>query len=348
MDRTKLVSDLEELCNAIGVSGFEDEVRKIILRKAKPLADSVEVDRLGNVIATLEGSKGSPRVLLDAHMDEVGFIVSHIDEQGFLRFEKIGGWDERTLPGQPVAFDTRKGRRPGIIGMKPPHLQTQDEGKKVLGIDQLFVDIGAASPKEAEELGIAVGSPFTIYHPFVLLRDIAMGKAFDDRAGCAVLLDVMRRLSEADHEATIIFSFAICEEIGGRGATTAAYATKPDVALAIEGTAAADTPGIPPERCTTRLRQGPAITIADRSLIAHPSVVQRLRDLADGHTIRVQTKKPIYGSTDAGRIALSRSGVPSGVLSVPCRYIHNGISLLCTEDLGSCADLALAFCSERW
>ncbi len=343
---TDIVNDLRELSNEIGVPGFESRVRALISSKAEAFADDLRVDALGNLVATKRGSKGGRTVLLDAHMDEVGFIVSHVDGNGFIRFEELGGWDDRNLLGHPVRFPVEQGFVDGVIGTKPPHLQKPDEREKVVKREQMFVDIGASSREDAEEVGIAVGTPFTIYHEFrEMLPGRVMGKAFDDRSGCALLLNAMERLGETSHESEFVFNFAVCEEIGGRGATTGAYGADPDIALALENTAAGDIPGIPEERCPTSIGRGPAITIADKSLIAHPEVIRRLRDAARESSVEYQIKKPLYGGTDAGRIAITRRGVPSGVLSVPSRYIHNGISMLAVSDLEACSDLLLSFCA---
>jgi len=342
----QLIDDLKKLSNRLGVSGFESKVREEIRSRIAGLADEVSVDALGNLLVTKTGKPGGPRILLDAHMDEVGFLVSHIDNRGFLRFEKLGGWDDRTLLGQPVRFETEKGVAEGVIGAKPPHLQKGQEREKVIPYYKMFVDLGARDSHEVNLRGIEVGTPFTLYHPFRLLPGgRAMGKAFDDRVGCAILLEVLRRLQDNEHEATVLFNFSVCEEVGGRGAQTAAYGLQPDLALAIENTAAGDTPGIQAERCPTAIGQGPAITIADKSLVAHPRIVARLKEAARAADKPYQIKKPLYGGTDAGRIATTRAGIPSGVLSVPCRYIHSGLSLLDLSDLESCADLAYSFCT---
>jgi putative aminopeptidase FrvX len=341
----EMLRDLESFANAIGVSGFEGRIRGLIEGLIVPVADEVWTDPLGNLLAIKKGRKDHPRVLLDAHMDEVGFMVSHIEDRGFLRFVEIGGWDDRNLLGHPVRFDLGEGFREGIIGTKPPHLQNPSEREKVVKSEKMFVDVGAGDRPTLRSLGIEVGTPFTIYHPFRMLDEVhAMGKAFDDRVGCAMMVDVLRRLEGQDHDPTILFNFSVCEEIGGRGAVTGAYALEPDLALALENTAAGDIPGVPPERCPASLGGGPAITIADKSLIASPSVVSRLRRLSDDGGLTYQIKKPIFGGTDAGKIATSRSGVASGVLSVPCRYIHNGLSLLNYDDMKASRDLALGFC----
>ncbi len=343
---SRLIDDLEDLSNVIGVSGFESHVRNIILSKIEDLPVKSEIDRLGNLVVIKEGMEDGPRVLLDAHMDEVGFITTHIDDHGFIRFEKLGSWDDRTLLGHPVKFQLVDSSIRGVVGTKPPHLQKKDERDKVIQSDKMFVDIGASSAEEVGSVGIEVGTPFTIHHSFSRIGfDRVMGKAFDDRVGCAILIHILKGLIETYHTATFIFNFTVCEEVGGRGATTAAYSAEPDMALAIENTAAGDIPGIENEKCPTRLGKGPAITVADKSLIAHPKIVETLKSRAQEEGIPYQIKKPLYGGTDAGRIALTRSGVPSGVLSCPCRYIHNGLSLLDLSDLQACADLVSAFCT---
>jgi endoglucanase len=341
----EMVADLEVLSNQIGVSGYESRVRDAIASRISDLANEVRVDPLGNLLAVKEGRVKQPRILLDAHMDEVGFLVSHIDEGGFIRFEKMGGWDDRNLLGHPVRFPLDGGDRDGVIGTRPPHIQEQGEKEKTIKVAQMFVDVAASGREEVSSMGIEVGSPFTIYHPFQLLgQHAAMGKAFDDRAGCAILIEVLRRLGEVEHDPTVVFNFAVCEEVGGRGATTGAYALEPDVALAVESTTACDTPGVPPERCPSCLGKGPAVTIADKSIVANAEVIAKLRKLAEKAGTPYQLKKPLYGGTDAGRIALARGGVPAGVLSIPCRYIHNGISLLRLDDLEATCELTYAFC----
>ncbi len=345
MDR--IVEDLRDLSDAIGVSGFESRVRDLISQRVKAIADEVSVDPLGNLLATKKGARPRPRVLLVAHMDELGFIVSHLDERGFVRFEKLGGWDDRTLLGQPVRFETEGGIHEGLIGTKPPHLQKPDEKEKVVHSEDMFADIGCSSAEEVRSLGIDIGSPFTIFHPFRLVgSERALGKALDDRVGCAVLIDVLRRLRRVRHKATVTFAFSVSEEVGARGATTAAYGVDADLCLAIEGTAGGDIPGIVAERCPAQIGKGPAVTVADQSLVAHPLVLSKLKEAAKAGGVGYQIKKPLYGSTDAGKVAVSRAGVASGVLSVPCRYIHNGLSLLSIADLRSCAELAFRFCTQ--
>jgi putative aminopeptidase FrvX len=324
---------LRELSDAFGVSGFEDEVRGRIAERIIPFVDRVEIDPLGNLIATRKG-RDERVLMLDAHMDEVGFIVKWIDEKGYLRFAPIGGWDERIIPGHRVVIQTRDGeKRYGVIGSAPPHILSTEERGRPIPLDKMFVDVGATSRQEAADLGITIGDPFTIHYPFAEICDgYVTGKAFDDRAGCAVLIEAARRLADEELPMTTAFSFSFGEEVGLRGAKTAAYSIEPSFALAVEGTIGADMPGVPDESQPARLGRGPAISVADRSIIVSPKVVRALERVAEGASIPYQYKLPTYGGTDAGAIHLTRGGVLAGIVSVPCRFIHSPVSTLRLND----------------
>jgi endoglucanase len=335
---------LRELSQAFGVAGFEDEVRDIIRRVMELYTDEIRVDVLGNLIATRKG-KTEKVLMLDAHMDEIGFMVSYIEEDGFLRFTTLGGWDARILPSHAMTIRTEEGRTvKGVIGTPPPHILKPEDRKKPYKIEDLFVDIGAASADEVRGLGIRIGSPAVITYPFERLNEkLVMGKALDDRAGCAVLIETLRALKDEELDVTLVANFAVCEEVGLRGARTAAYQIEPDLALALEGTVGADVPGIPGARRPTALGKGPAITVADRSLIVHPKLVRFLSQLAEEEGLPYQLKVPPFGSTDAGAIQQTRGGALAGVLSVPCRYIHSPFSLLRLDDFENTVRLATAF-----
>jgi endoglucanase len=310
----------------------------------EPLVDEVRVDTLGNLLATRRGA--SDRILmLDAHTDEIGFIVKWIDEKGFLRFAPIGGWDERIVPGHRVEIDTRSaGRLRGVIGTAPPHILSPEARKAPIKLEDLFVDVGATSRQEAADMGIRIGDPFTIHYPFTELHNgYVTGKAFDDRAGCTVLIETARRLADETPPVTIAFAFVFGEEVGLRGARTATYQIEPDLALAIEGTIGADMPGIPEDRQPVRLGRGPALSVADHSIIISRSIVKALERCAEEDAIPYQYKLPTYGGTDAGAIHLTRGGVPAGVVSVPCRFIHSPISTLRLNDLENTIRLITRF-----
>ncbi|MHA1593726.1 MAG: M42 family metallopeptidase [Candidatus Baldrarchaeia archaeon] len=338
--RLRILSLLKELSEAYGPPGYEDEVREIMIRELEGVADEVRVDKLGNVIAVHEGS--GPKVMLSAHMDEVALLITHIDDKGFLRFFNLGGIDPRTLYGQRVMIKTDKGVVYGYIGAKPPHLLKPEERKTVPDVDQLFIDVGVSSREEVKNLGVKIGSLAVFATNLVDLgNNRVLGKAFDDRAGCTVLIEVMRLLKDSPY--TVYGVATVQEEVGLRGARTAAWQIEPDVALALEGTTASDTPGTPDHLASTKVGGGPAITIADNTLIAHPKVVKLLVEVAERLGIPYQFKQTISGGTDAGAIHVSKSGVPSGVVSVPTRYIHSAASLLDLRDLENAIELVKGF-----
>ncbi len=335
---------LRTLSEAFGVAGFEDEVRTLIQERIEPYVDEMRVDALGNLIAYRRG-RGERVLMLDAHMDEIGFMVSYIEEGGFLRFAPLGGWDARIIPSHALTIKTSSGGFvKGAIGTPPPHILKPEEREKPFPLEELFVDIGATSREEVEKLGIRIGSPAVIAYPFERLNeDVVMGKALDDRVGCAVLIETLRALKDEELEVTVAANFAVCEEVGLRGARTAAFQIEPDLALALEGTVAADVPGVPPTRQPTALGKGPALTVADRSLIPHPKLVEFLLGVARDEEIPCQLKVPPFGSTDAGAIQQTGKGAIAGVVSVPCRYIHSPFSLMRLEDFQHTVRLVVAF-----
>jgi endoglucanase len=263
-------------------------------------------------------------------------MISHIEKKGFLRFVPIGGWDTRILPGQSVVIRSKVGELfHGIISSKPPHLTTVKERKALIEIPDMYIDIGMSSIEEVINNNINIGVTGTLFSPFVdFPNNMVRGKAFDDRTGCNVLIHILRLLKDnPTFNDTILFNFAVQEEVGGRGAITGAYSLKPTMAIAIENTTAADVPGIREAQIPVYIGKGPAITVADISIICSPKVNERLVKNAELEKIPYQFKKPIYGGTDAGKIHITREGVPSSVVSVPCRYIHSPTSLLRLDDI---------------
>jgi len=329
MDKVELLKNLSE---QFGVSGFEGEVREWIRKAVGDFVDEMETDTLGNLITRINPGKDFV-LMLDAHMDEIGFMISYVEENGFLRFAPIGGWDARVFPAQQVEVRSREGgMHRGVIGASPPHIQTAEEQKQALKTEDLFVDVGARSKEEITGLGIGPGSPGTLHYPFQLLgKGRAMGKALDDRVGCAVLVCCLEYFSRNRPDLTLVANFSVCEEVGLRGAKTAAYQIKPDVAIVVEGTVGADTPGIPGHKCPARLGSGPAVSVADKSIIVNPCMVAFIERVAEATKIPWQPKVPLTGGTDAGEIHIAGKGVLTGVISVPCRYIHSPSSVV---DLG--------------
>jgi len=342
----------EELSTLIGVSGHEDDVSNFILKliERENLADKAWIDPLGNVLAIKKGTNGKNRILLDAHTDEIGFMISHIEKNGFLRFVPVGGWDIRILLGQSVVIRSKAGKLfHGIIGSKPPHLTTANDRKKIVDISKMYIDIGMNSIEEVTDNNVVIGTTGTLFSPFVdFPNNMVRGKAFDDRTGCNVLIQILRLLKEnSSFEDTVLFNFAVQEEIGGRGSITGAFKLEPTIALAIENTTAADVPGIKEAEIPVYIGKGPAITVADKSMISSPKVNERLVKNAELDKIVYQFKKPMYGGTDAGKIHISREGVPSSVVSVPCRYIHSPTSLLKLDDILSTVHFIDAFIRNK-
>ncbi|HQM38145.1 MAG: M42 family metallopeptidase [Candidatus Bipolaricaulis anaerobius] len=337
-----LEQKLQKLSDAFGVAGFEDEVREVLHGMVSPYVESCETDPLGNLTC----SRGSgDAVMLDAHMDEVGFMVKWIEKDGFLRLTALGGWDDRILMAHRLTILTRSGEKVhGVIGSTPPHIQSDGDRDKVVPLDDLFVDIGARSRDEAEAFGVHIGDPATIHYPFLRLQEgYVTGKAFDDRAGCLVAAEALRILAKEKLPYKLVVNFAVHEEGGLRGAKAAAYRIAPKLALALEGTIGADMPGVPEAKQPVRLGHGPAITLADRSITVKPKLARFLEKIADENGIGYQYKLPAYGSTDAGAIHLERGGILTGVVSVPCRYIHSPVSTLYLSDLEATLDLVVAF-----
>lgn len=326
---------LRKLSNAFGVSGFEDEVQEIIQSLVAPHVDEIKTDALGNVFAIRHSAKPHAKTLmLDAHTDEIGFIVKWIERDGFVRFAPLGGWDPRIVPGHRVVIQTRSGKMQiGVIGTAPPHILSPEERKSPIPIEKMFVDIGATSVQEAHDMGVRIGDPLTIHYPFEEVKDgVFTGKAFDDRAGCAVLIEAAERTAGQDLGVHIVFAFVIGEEVGLRGARTAAFQIKPDLAIAVEGTIGADMPGVPENSQPVRLGRGPALSVADKSIIVSRKVLHAMESVAESANIPFQYKLPTYGGTDAGAIHISRGGCLAGIVSVPCRYIHSPISTLRLDD----------------
>jgi endoglucanase len=336
-----LADTLEKLSNACGVAGREEEVRGLMKIFLKPYVDEVKEDKLGNIIGIKKGKKNASKVMLAAHMDEIGLLVKTISKEGFIQFAKIGGIDDRILLAQKVIVYTEKGSLHGIIGSKPPHIQKEEERKRVLTYDELFIDIGAENQEQAKKMGVKIGDPVGFDIKFAKVgKNIVIGKAFDDRVGCAVMVEAMKRLEKT--ECTVYAVGTVQEEVGLRGATTAAFGIYPDVGIALDVTIAGDVPGVREVEAPIKLGKGPSIEIADMGLIAHPKVVRLLVDAAEENKIPYQLETGLPGSTDAARISLTREGVPSGVISIPTRYIHSPSSLLSLEDAEKTVKLTVA------
>ncbi len=339
---SRVVELLEKLSNALGISGFEDEVRSIMIGELEKFCDSVEVDKLGNVIGKREG-KG-PTVLLTAHMDEVGFMVRYIDDKGFIKFVPVGGWDPRVIPEQRVLIKTEKDLIPGIIGMKPVHIVEPEEAKKAPKIEDLFIDVGASSKEEAEKWGIKPGCPIFPDSKFKLMKNgkMAMGKAFDDRVGCVVLIRAMELLKDVPLDAKVYAVGTIQEEMGLRGAFAATFETKPDIGLALDVCIPGDMPGLK-EYSHVQLGKGPAIGVREARMVAHPKVVRMLVEAAEAEGIPYQYDIIERGATDSSAMQITAGGTAVSAVNVPTRYIHSHTGVVHLDDVENAAKLVAAF-----
>lgn len=343
----KAMKLLKEMLESFGPAGFERETAKIVKKAVKAYADNVTVDKLGSVIFSLKGTVERPKVLLAGHIDEVGFVVSGIDEKtGFLTFNPLGGWWDQVLLSQRVVIRTEKGDVQGIIAAKPPHLLPPEERKKVVEKKDMHIDVGAASKKEAEKMGVKIGDPVVPLSSFSTVRNgkLGMGKAFDDRIGAFIAMEVMRRLAKKKiiHPNTVYGAATVQEEVGARGAATVAHIVDPDVAIVLEVDIAGDVPGVKPSEAPTRMGKGPSILTFDSSMIPNQPLKQFVSDTAKKLKIPYQLSMVAAGGTDASRIHMSRAGCPSIVIGVPTRHIHSHVGILSFEDVENAIKLTLA------
>ena len=340
-DRVQL---LRRLAEAPGVPGAEEAVREIMREELSGTAEIIS-DHLGSLVSRLQGASERPRVMLAGHMDEIGFLVSHISTEGFLKFQQLGSWWDQVLLAQRVVVKTRKGDVPGIIGSRPPHILSPGDRKKMVEKKDMYIDVGASSETEAREsLGIRPGDPIVPDSQFQLMANprLAMAKAWDDRVGCALAVDTLRQLKGAGHPNTVYGVGTVQEEVGLRGARTSVDMVKPDVAFALEVTIAGDTPGFKPEEAMEKLGKGASILVYDGSMIPN----RRLRDLAvntaEAEGIPYQFGMVASGGTDAGAIHVYAKGVPSLVIGIPCRYIHSHTGIIHLDDYDNAVRLLTA------
>jgi endoglucanase len=338
MDSTE--SLLKELTEITGIAGFEKDVARAIEKHMKPLA-KISYDRLGSIICRKDGPTKAPKVMLAAHMDEVGFLVKQITKEGFIKFLPIGGWFSQVILGQRVTVKTRKGDLVGVVGSKPPHELDEEERRKVVEIKDMHIDVGAARGFDVvKTLGVRPGDPIVPWSPFQIMGNpkTYLAKAWDNRIGCALMIDVLRRLAKLRHPNAVYAVGTVQEEVGLRGATTSAVAVDPDVAFALDVSIAHDTPGFPPEEAEA-LGGGPAILVYDRSMIPNRNLLDLVTDVATKAKIPYHFSTVDKGGTDAGKIHMNRIGVPSLFVGVPTRYIHSHIGVIHRSDYDNCVRL---------
>ena len=335
---------LKTLCETPGISGREEPIRKVVVDALRPLVDSITSDAMGNVIGLKKGT-GGPKVMIAAHMDEIGFIVKFIDDNGFIRLHPIGGWDPRTMVAQRVYVHGFGGET--LLGTlmpaaKPIHLLNAEDLNKPPKIEEFFVDL--ALPREEVIQKVEVGDPVTMARTTERVGNAVVSKTLDDRVSVFVMMEAIRSLGT--HACDIYAVATTQEEVGLRGAITAAYGIKPDIGIAIDITLANDFPGPADHEQVTRLGFGAAIKVMDSSLICHPKLVRHFRDVAEKHGIKYQMEILARGGTDAGGIQRGREGVPSFTLSIPTRYVHTVNEMAYVEDIQACIDLLAKYLEE--
>jgi len=337
--RERAVELLQKLSQAHGAPGQESEVRRIFRSE---LGEGVTTDKAGDIICERKGSSASPRIMLAAHMDEVGLMVQTITSDGLIRFLPLGGWWAHTLLAQRVRIKTRA-EVVGVIGAKPPHFLGEGERDKLMKIEDMFIDVGARNADEVRGFGIRLGDVIVPDTPFVRMRnpDFLLSKAFDDRSGLSVVVHAARELAAIAHPNTVFATGTVQEEVGTRGARTAAFHVKPDVALVIEGAPADDLPGMSADERQAKLGAGVQIRVMDPSAIMNRKLVDFVIDTAERNHIRYQVAVRRRGGTDAHEIHMSGAGVPTVVLAVPSRYVHTHNTIIDLSDYLSTLQLVL-------
>ncbi len=335
---------LKEITEAPGVSGYEGEVREVIRKHLEDITD-IEQDNLGSIICKKVGGSEKPKVMLAGHMDEIGFMVKYVTDKGFVKFSTLGGWWEQVMLSQRVTIKTSKGDILGVIGSKPPHILSADERGKVVKKKDMFIDVGAASEKEAkEDFGIRPGDPIIPVSSFEILQNgkTYLGKAWDDRIGCALFMDTIKKLTGEKHPNTVYGVGTVQEEVGLRGARTSAWAIQPDVGMALEVGIAGDVPGVSKNESQEEMGKGPSILMYDSSMIPNLKLRDLMIDTANENDIPFQFSIMERGGTDAGAIHTTMQGVPSIVIGVPCRYIHSHVGIIHRDDYDNTVKLLVA------
>ncbi len=329
----KAKSLLRDLTLAAGAPGAEQEVRALVRGTIENVAGStISYDRLGSILCEKSGSSEGPRIALDGHLDEVGFMVQSITAEGHINFVPLGGWWGHVLLSQRVDVVTEGGKIPGVVGSKPPHFLSKRERDRVLDLSDMYIDVGAASRDDVEELGIELGDtivPHTEFQEFAK-KGILSSKAFDNRVGIGLMCETMLELENREHPNTVIGIGAVQEEVGCRGAITSSEISRPDVGIILEGTPADDLPGIRERQAI--LCKGPQIRLFDPTAISNRRLVKFVASVAEEVGIDIQIAVRRSGGTDAKSVHVHRSGVPTVVIGVPARYIHSHVSLIHWDD----------------
>ena len=330
----KKLAWLKRFSETCGVSGFEGRMKDLMLERLNGMAE-VSYDKLGSVIFTKKSaSADAPKIMLASHMDEIGFMVKHITKEGFLKFPCLGGWWEQVMLSQRVTVHGSKGDLAGVIGSKPPHILSAEERTKVVDKKDMYIDIGAENEEQARELGVFEGCPVTPYAEMAVMGDgrTLLGKAWDNRIGCAVMADVMENISHEEVPGTVYGVATVQEEVGLRGAQTSVNLLKPDIALVIDTCVAGGTPGVSDDIAPAKIGKGIAVTIYDAGMIPNTALRDFAMQTAKELNIPTQISISEGGATDGGRIHLHDAGVLTLTFSIPTRYIHSHQSVIHMDD----------------
>lgn len=332
---------LKALTDANAISGDEKEARDVMESYLKPVTDRIFTDHLGSLIGEKIGDANGPKVMIAGHLDEVGFMVTRIDKQGFLYFQPIGGWWNQVLLAQRVTIKTEKGNLTGVIGSKPPHILSPEARKKPVEIKDMFIDIGATSKEEAEAFGVRPGDSVIPYFEFTQMKNekMLLAKAWDNRIGCAIAISVLEKLQQEKHPNIVYGVGTVQEEVGLRGAKTSANAIKPDIAFAVDVGIAGDTPGVSDKEADSKLGSGPQIVLYDASMVSHKGLRELVVATAKENQIPFQYTSMAGGGTDSGAIHISQEGVPSLSITIPTRYIHSHAAMLHRDDFEHAVEL---------
>ncbi|QHS22966.1 M42 family metallopeptidase [Virgibacillus sp. MSP4-1] len=332
---------LKDLTDAKGIAGHEKEPREVMRKYIAPYADEVFTDGLGSLIAKKTGDENGPKVMVAGHLDEVGFMVTRIDDDGFVYFQTVGGWWSQVMLAQRVTILTKKGEVTGVIGSKPPHVLSAEARKKPIDIKDMFIDIGASSKDEAAEFGVVPGDSVVPYFDFTVMNNekMLLAKAWDNRIGLAIAIDVLKQLKEEKHPNVVYGVGTVQEEVGLRGAKTSTHAIQPDVGFAVDVGIAGDTPGISDKDASSKMGDGPQIILYDASMISHKGLRDFVVDTADKNNIPYQFASMAGGGTDSGSIHLTANGVPALSITIATRYIHTHAAMLHRDDFENAVKL---------
>ena len=338
----KQLEMLKDLTDVNGIAGFESEVKQKMKSYLEPVSDEIIEDNLGGVYGKKNAVNGSKTILVAGHLDEIGFMVTEIDDNGFLKFTPVGGWWNQVMLSQRMHITTGDGKViTGVIGSKPPHVLSPEERKKPVEIKDMFIDIGVASKEEVLEAGIMLGDMVTPASEFEEMtnKNYLLAKAWDNRYGVALSIDVMKNLEKENIDINFVGGATVQEEVGLRGAKVGANKVKPDLAIAVDVGLAMDTPGMKSSNGTGDLGKGPLVLLMDGSMIGHVPFRKHVMAVAKDKDIPVQLQVITGGGTDAGSFHVAHDGIPSVVVGVPVRYMHSNVSIMHKEDYNNAVKL---------